>query len=132
MSTGGCACGAVRYQVNGPLRPVVNCHCEPCRRSTGHFMAATAAAVDDVAFDADAGLRWFQRTPTVKYGFCGDCGSTLFWKAADSPSVMSITAGSVDMPTGLTTDSALFVSEAGDYHTLDQSITSYDFGRTHG
>ena len=42
MRTGGCLCGAVRYQVRGPLRSVVMCHCSQCRRQTGHVMAATA------------------------------------------------------------------------------------------
>ena len=41
--TGGCLCGAVRYRVAGPLRDVVACHCAQCRRSSGHFAAATAA-----------------------------------------------------------------------------------------
>ena len=40
--TGGCLCGGVRYTVTGPLRDIVACHCEQCRRSSGHFVAATA------------------------------------------------------------------------------------------
>ena len=39
--TGSCLCGEVAYEVTGPLRPVVNCHCLQCRKTTGHFMAAT-------------------------------------------------------------------------------------------
>jgi len=40
---GRCLCGAVRYELRGPLRPVVACHCNMCRRTSGHFAAATAA-----------------------------------------------------------------------------------------
>jgi hypothetical protein len=40
--TGGCLCGAIRYEVRGPLRPVVDCHCTMCRRTSGHFAAFTA------------------------------------------------------------------------------------------
>src|ERR1700735_4617008 len=43
IRTGGCMCGAVRYRVDGPLRSIVVCHCEQCRRMTGHVLAATAA-----------------------------------------------------------------------------------------
>jgi hypothetical protein len=39
-ATGGCLCGAVRYEVRGPLRPVVYCHCTQCRRTSGHFSAS--------------------------------------------------------------------------------------------
>lgn len=40
--TGGCPCGGVRYEVRGPLRDVIACHCTQCRRTSGHFVAATA------------------------------------------------------------------------------------------
>ena len=49
--SGGCACGGVRYRLDAPPRAGVNCHCEPCRRITGHFMAATAALFGDEASD---------------------------------------------------------------------------------
>ena len=52
-ATGGCACGSVRYQVVGELRDVINCHCEPCRRFTGHFMTGTAAAIGDLVIESD-------------------------------------------------------------------------------
>ena len=39
-----CLCKGVHYEVHGPLRPVVFCHCEMCRRTSGHFVAATACA----------------------------------------------------------------------------------------
>ena len=48
---GRCLCGAVRYAVSGPLRPVLDCHCERCRRFTGHHMAATSAARSDVTIE---------------------------------------------------------------------------------
>jgi len=43
-ATGGCLCGAVRYEVLGPLRDVVLCHCSHCRRTHGHVAAYAACA----------------------------------------------------------------------------------------
>ena len=114
-STGGCLCGAVRYAVTGRLRPVVNCYCERCRRFTGHYLAATAAAVADVSVDDATGqLTWFP-VPGAAYGFCRTCGASLFWRADDAPDLLSICAGSLEQPTGLRTVEAWWSSQAGDY-----------------
>jgi hypothetical protein len=116
-ATGRCLCGAVGFEVAGPLRDVVNCHCHRCRRFTGHHMAATSAAVDDVRVDdPDALLTWFFPVDEAGYAFCGRCGSSLFWQGRSSPAQMSICAGSLDPPTGLRTVEAWWTSEASDYH----------------
>lgn len=39
---GGCLCGEVRYRVTGPMRDIIGCHCSQCRRTTGHYLPATA------------------------------------------------------------------------------------------
>jgi hypothetical protein len=83
MPSGHCCCTAVSYTIDGPLCDVVNCHCDRCRRITGHFLAATAAAVADITItDPDANLTWYEPTADVGYGFCRTCGSTLFWRSA--------------------------------------------------
>lgn len=123
---GRCLCGAVRYEVAGALRDVVDCHCVRCRRHTGHFMAATSAAVEHVVITGDA-LRWYDATDSVQYGFCGSCGSTLFWRAADRPDTLSIAAGTLEPPTGLKTVAALFTADASDYHRLDATIDHHDY-----
>jgi hypothetical protein len=114
---GRCLCGGVRYAVRGELRDVVNCHCERCRRFTGHHLAATSAAVDELSIEDDASLlRWFFPVPEAGYGFCSRCGSSLFWQSAGDPSRRSICAGTLDPPTGLRTTEAWWVSQASDYH----------------
>jgi hypothetical protein len=116
-ATGSCLCGAVAYAVTGELRDVINCHCGRCRRFTGHHMAATSVAVTDIEIeDAEGQLTWFEPVDEAAYGFCGRCGSSLFWQGASTPERLSICAGSIDPPTGLRTTEAWWVSEAGDYH----------------
>ena len=116
-ASGWCLCGAVSFVVTGPLRNVLNCHCHRCRRFTGHHMAATNAQVDDVAIDdAEALLRWYDPVPEAGYGFCGRCGSSLFWRSSGLPDRISICAGTLEPPTGLRTVEAWWTSEAGDYH----------------
>jgi hypothetical protein len=78
-------------------------------------MAATSAAVADVAVD-DPGqqLTWYP-VPGAEYGFCRTCGGSLFWRAAAAPDVLSICAGTLDAPSGLHTVEAWWFSQASDY-----------------
>ena len=114
--SGRCLCGGITFVVTGPLRDVLNCHCHRCRRFTGHHMAATNGRVDDVEIaDPEALLRWYEAAGAA-YGFCGRCGSSLFWRGAATPDRISISAGTLDPPTGLQTVEAWWTSEASDYH----------------
>ena len=115
--SGRCLCGAVTYRVTGPLRYVTDCHCERCRRFTGHHMAASAASVADLHIDDPSGRLTWHDVPGAAYGFCGTCGSSLFWRADSDTAQMSICAGTLDTPTGLTTVEAWWTSQASDYFT---------------
>jgi hypothetical protein len=120
MATGGCLCGAVRYEVRGPLRHVLVCHCAECRRWSGHVFAATAAARGDLVLTEERGLRWLDSPASdthARRGFCGECGSSLFWDAPGRPTV-SIAAGSVDPPTGLRVAGHVYTVQVADYQEL--------------
>jgi hypothetical protein len=124
-ATGRCACGALTYTVDGPLRDVWNCHCYRCRRITGHHMAGTRADADAVTISGDT-LRWYEPDASCGYGFCGDCGSSLFYRAADRPQYLVIGAGTLDQPTGLHTVAAWWMAEHGDYHTPASGLDEHE------
>jgi len=116
--TGGCACGGVRYEVRGPLREVVACHCVQCRRTSGHFVAATACRRSAFRLVADRTLKWYVAVPEHRRGFCAECGSSLFFEQIGGERV-SIAAGTLDEPQGLKIVAHIFASEAGDYYRID-------------
>lgn len=122
--SGKCLCESVTYVITGPARGVVNCHCSRCRRHTGHFMAATATEVNDIEISGDT-LSWYEAAPGVEYGFCGNCGSTLFWRSERRPELISIAAGTLTPPTGLETVAAIYKDYASDYHVFDDSIPQH-------
>ena len=124
-ATGGCLCGAVRYQVDGPLRRVVYCHCEQCRRTSGHFVAATACNSDHLSVSVDDGLRWYRSSSFAQRGFCGLCGASVFWRP-DHEDYMSIMAGTIDGPTGLDASTHIFVAFASDYYSIDDGLPQHD------
>src|SRR5207253_1988122 len=102
IATGSCLCGAVCYEVNGPLRDVVNCHCAMCRKTQGHIGAYTAAARAALRITESRGLKWYASSAKARRGFCAECGGTLFWDGGGREMV-SIAAGTLDPPTGLKT-----------------------------
>lgn len=131
MATGRCLCGAVRYEVRGPLRDVVICHCQECRRWHGHVSAFTAARREDLAVDDGSAVRWTDSPASdahARRGFCGECGSSLFWDAPARETV-SIAAGTLDGDTGLRVAGHVYVSERADYHDLpDDGLPRHDRG----
>ena len=113
-ATGGCLCGAVRYEVRGPLRDVVVCHCSRCRRSHGHVAAYAACSAADLVVEDLGALRWHDEGDRAR-AFCGACGGRLFWRASGRDTV-SIAAGSLDEPTGLRTVAQIHTATPGDYY----------------
>lgn len=118
---GSCLCGAVTYEITGPLRPVVGCHCTQCRKTSGHFVAATQGYWARLRLLRDEGLKWFRSSETASRAFCGHCGSSLFWRRHEDSHV-SIMAGTLDQPTGLHMECHIFVESKADYFELSDGL----------
>ena len=112
-ATGSCLCGAVKYNVTGPLRPVVACHCGQCQKSSGHYVAATSANKDDFELLQEQSLKWFFSSPGIRRGFCFECGGNLFWDNTQLSSI-SIFAGTLDQPSGLQLVEHIYVDAKAD------------------
>lgn len=114
---GRCLCGAVRYELTGKTTSVTYCHCAMCRRWHGHVGAYAAVERADLKIAEGAPLRWYASSAGVKRGFCGECGSTLFFDQ-EGDAEIGFTAGSVDAPTGMKSKAHIFVGSKGDYYEL--------------
>jgi hypothetical protein len=122
--TGGCLCGAVRYVAKGQLRDVVYCHCGQCRRQSGLYFAATAVDKTALTLTGDAALRWYAASDHAVRGFCGTCGSVLFWKA-HTASHIAILAGSLDDPSGLKASSHICTDGRPSFYALGDGLPQY-------
>lgn len=126
--SGGCLCGGVTYEVIGPLRPVFNCHCYRCRQTSGHHVAATGCAPEDLVVADSGSLAWYEPVEGVFYGFCSSCGSSLFFRTDEGALTnISIMAGTLTQPTGLETSADWWAAEAADYHQLRSDTTHYPY-----
>jgi hypothetical protein len=126
-ATGRCLCGAVAYELRGPLRDVVNCHCGQCLRTHGNVAAYSAVAREDLALTEDRGLKWYRSSETARRGFCGDCGASLFW-AADGRDYVAVAAGTLDPPTGLKTVGNIYVASKSDYYDITDGLEALPEG----
>jgi hypothetical protein len=123
--SGGCLCGAVRYELIPPLRAVVACHCTQCRRTSGNYVSATAVPREHFTLTNDDGLKWYRSSPRAERGFCRECGSNLFW-SADGVETITIMAGTIDGETGLRTVAHICVADKGDYYDVSPSEPQYE------
>jgi len=100
------------------LRPVIACHCVQCRKTSGHFVAATSARRDDVTVEGQ--VTWYASSATARRGFCELCGSSLFW---DGQGVnLSIHAGTLDGASGLEMVGHIYCADKGDCYQIADGL----------
>jgi len=110
--------------VSGPLSEVCACHCTQCRRQTGHFLATTNVAVADLAIEGDDSVRWYRSSDIAERGFCGTCGSVLFWRRPETDRI-AIAMGGFETPTGVVIGEHIYVADKGDYYGIDDGAPQF-------
>ena len=121
--TGRCLCGAIAFAIAGPLTPAHACHCRMCRRQSGHYVVATGAPRAAVIITGTEHLSWYRSSDHARRGFCRTCGSVLFWD--DGGDELSLNAGCLDPPTGVTLTKHIFVDERGDYYAITDDLPRF-------
>lgn len=124
-ATGGCLCGAVRFEVSGRLRDVVNCHCGMCQKLHGTYGAHSKAKKSSISITEARGLNWYRSSKIARRGFCQECGSSLFWQP-DEQDATGILAGSLDQPTGLNTMGHIFVGDKADFYEIGDEYPQFE------
>jgi len=111
--TGGCMCGAVRYETTGDSSRVLHCHCQSCRSHTGAPMATLAVfRAGQVNFNGDD-RKIYQSAPEVNRAFCANCGTSLTWETVlgDEGTLCAIHISTFDEPNALTPTAHSFYPE---------------------
>ena len=116
--TGQCHCGSLRVITTGEPDRVYLCHCQACQRRTGtafHFGASfpkEQVRLDGerkvYERDADSGYR-------IRFHFCSNCGTTLYWEGDRNPAVCGVAVGAFDI-------SALSAAQRFDLGRVDVSL----------
>lgn len=131
---GGCACGAVRYEFEGPIEEAHHCHCSICRRTHGAAFA-TYARVSRKRFrflSGDDQLGDFRSSEPVRRSFCRACGSSLFFSHDAAPPFVWVAAGSFDggvSEEALGADAHSFVGSKATWWTIGDPLAQHDAQR---
>lgn len=121
MHRGSCLCGAVQITVEGDLPRPTACHCTACRKQTGHYEASIDIPRTVLQIEGEDAVRWYRSSEKVRRGFCGTCGSTLFWDPVHHDWT-AVAMGVFDGPTNTSLSMHIFVSEKGDYYEIADGL----------
>lgn len=122
LVTGGCQCGAIRYQFKGPVPPAYACHCGECKKQSASAFSMSIP-MDYSALTATGEPSLFESTAfsgTTKYNFfCGNCGTRLWHSADNPPKGITLKVGTLDDSAGIEPRGHLWVSKKQEGIELD-------------
>jgi hypothetical protein len=126
--TGGCACGAIRYEVMAEPLVMFNCHCRDCQKTTGGPYTPVFY-VPAKAFKITKGSPQYYDTTSEmvgenQRGFCPECGSRLFGGKTEQG--QGITASSLDDPSLYTPQFEIWTSDAQPWDHMDPKLPKFE------
>ena len=127
--SGGCLCGALRYEAAGPPLYAGHCYCADCRKASGSgFIPFLGLSRDAVRFSGRAR----QHRSIAANGniatrnFCAVCGSLVFGGETDTSESFTIYAGSLDDASLFQPTLAIFVRDRPDWAVIPPHLAVYD------
>ena len=101
MTDARCSCSAIALSLPGPTKLVAACHCIACQRRTGAPFGVGAfypiEAVTILGMPKEY-VRAAESGGKVRFYFCPDCGSTVYWKADNLPAMIGVAVGAIADP----------------------------------
>lgn len=128
--TGGCACGAIRYEINAQPNAVFLCSCRDCQRATGGASVANwwcpVAAVTFTKGTPVAHIVTGEISGApVHHEYCETCGSPLGMRSEAFPDFRAIRPVSLDKPNTVKPVAQLWTNRKPDWHQLAQDLPNY-------
>ena len=128
MAEARCSCGALTLTLLGPPKSVVACHCLDCQRRTGAPFGVGAFYPVDAAIVSGA-AKEFTRDATsggqVHSYFCPNCGSTIYWKADNLPSLFGVAVGALADPRHPAPVKSIFEQSKHNWVQIDSAIEHF-------
>jgi hypothetical protein len=127
--TGGCACGAVRYECSAEPVMAGNCHCRDCQRASGGPFAPVVIA-PKAAVKITGAVKYYEvkgdSGNAIRRGFCPNCGSPLFGMPSGLPmELVSIRAASLDDPSWYRPAMDIYTASAQPWDHMNPDIPKF-------
>ncbi len=119
--TGGCLCGAVRFELAEAPTAYGACHCGMCRKFSGGIELGVMVPAGGIAWTGEGNLTSYTSSEWAERGFCKICGSSLYWKlTAPGPmqGLFSISAGALDSLEGMEFESEVYIDAKPESHAF--------------
>lgn len=95
--TGGCLCGAIRYEAKLAQSENWYCHCRMCQKATGTVVSTSAIIPKSNLRMLKGSAKFFQSSANIERGFCENCGSPMFFRPVNEDWI-SVLSGTLDDP----------------------------------
>lgn len=126
--TGGCRCGAIRYECSAEPVMAGNCHCRLCQQVSGSAFTANVAVPKD-ALRIMGDVKYHEAKAdsgnTVSLGFCPICGAPVVGKSSGMPDLMMLRAGSLDDPSWYRPGMDLYTASAQPWDHMNPDLPKF-------
>lgn len=128
--TGGCACGAIRYESTTQPMLMLHCHCRDCQRSSGGPFSSFSIVTKD-AFSLLQGSMRFHDSPSeaggkTHRGFCQNCGSPIVVATDSQPQTVAIRTASFDDPSWFKQQMDVWISDAHPWDQMNSAMVKFE------
>ncbi|WEK49470.1 MAG: GFA family protein [Candidatus Kaistia colombiensis] len=128
--TGGCACGAIRYETTSEPIVEIHCQCRDCQRrsGTGHSSYLTFAQRSEMRISGEAtSWRVIGESGNQKiHAFCPVCGAPVYLTFAAMPDLIAVHAASLDDPSRFKPSIITYGIRAQAWDVMDPSLRIFD------
>src|SRR4029077_15632185 len=128
--TGGCACGAIRYETTAEPLVMFHCHCRDCQRASGGPFTSFVI-VPAEAFRFSQGSVRLHDSPSHRggkthRGFCADCGSPILAKTDATPDIVAIRTASLDDASWFNPQMDVWTSDAHPWDQMNPALPKFE------
>mgnify|MGYP002713084919 CR=1 FL=1 len=128
MYTGGCLCGTVRFEIHGPIRDIIYCHCSQCRKVQGSAFATNGVVASDDfrLLSGEDNLTAYPVSEDQDKLFCGTCGSPIMSRRASRPEQLRIRLGTIESDITERPGAHLFVGSKANWDHICDDLPQFE------